>query len=67
DNIMPGSMVDLFLNRLLEDCNILNDFQLDTGNNNSCKLSGKSSNVMAFVNSLIDSIAKKASYMLFKF
>jgi hypothetical protein len=66
DDIISGSTVDLFLNKLLEDYNILSDFQFDIGNNN-CELPGRSSNVMAFVNSLIESIAKKASYMLFKF
>ena len=66
DKIISGSTVDLFLNKLLEDYNILSDFQFDIGNNN-CELPGRSTNVMAFVNSLIESIAKKASYMSFKF
>jgi hypothetical protein len=66
DDIIYGSTVDLFLNKLLEDYNILSDFQFDIGNNN-CELPGRSSNVMAFVNSLIESITKKASYNLSKY
>ena len=68
DDIMPGSIVGLSLNKILQDYNILNDFQVDAGNNNNnYKMPGKSSNVMAFVNSLIESITKKVSYNLFKF
>jgi hypothetical protein len=65
DDIMPGSIVGISLNKILQDYNILNDFQVDAGNN--YKISGKSSNVMTFVNSLIESITKKVSYNLFKF
>jgi hypothetical protein len=67
DDIMPGSIVGLSLNKILQDYNILNDFQADAGNNNNYKMPGKSSNMMTFVNSLIKSITKKASYNLFNF
>ena len=67
DDIMPGSTVDLFLNKLLEDCNILTDYQFDMGNSDNYKLPGKSSNVMVFVNSLIESITKKAIFNLSKY
>jgi len=66
DDIIPGSIVDLYLNKLLEDYNILDRFQLDTVIYNNYKLPGKSSNRLAFFNSLIESITKKASYNLFK-
>jgi hypothetical protein len=66
DDIMPGSIVDLSLDKLLQDYNILNDYQVDIRNNNY-ELPGKSSNVMAFVNSLIESVTKKANYNFFKF
>jgi hypothetical protein len=67
DDIMPGSIVGLSLNKILQDYNILNDLQADAGNNNNYKMPGKSSNVMTFVNSLIESITKKDSYNLFNF
>lgn len=67
DDIMPDSTVDIAFNKLLQDYNIWNDFQVDKVNNNNCKLPGKSSNVMAFVNLLIESITRKANYNFFKF
>ena len=66
DDIMPGSIVDLYLNKLLEDYDILNRFQVETVIYNNFKPPGKSSNRLAFFNSLIESITKKVSYNLFK-
>ncbi len=67
DDIMPGSIVDLYLNKLLEDYDILDRFQVETVISNKFKPPGKSSTRLAFFNSLIESITKKASYNLFKF
>ena len=67
DDIMPGSIVDLYLNRLLEDYDIFDRFQVETVICDNFKPPEKSSNRLAFFNSLIGSITKKASYNLFKF
>jgi hypothetical protein len=65
DDIIPGSLVDLSLSKLLQYCNILNDYQVETGINNY-KLPIKSSSLMVFFNSIIESITNKVSYNLFK-
>jgi hypothetical protein len=67
DDIIPDSSIDFFLNKLLQDYNIWNDFSADIKNNNNYKLSEKSSNMMSILNLLIGSITKNFTSSSFKF
>ena len=58
NDIMPDSMVGFLLNKLLQDCKILNDFEVDIVNNNNYNLPGKSSKAMTIVNLLFSYLTK---------
>ena len=60
DDIIPDSIVDFLLNKLIQDYNIWKDYQLNIGNNNYYNLPGKSSKVMTILNLLFAFTNKKS-------
>ncbi|MDO9532226.1 MAG: hypothetical protein Q7O12_08840 [Deltaproteobacteria bacterium] len=58
NDIMPDSIVDFLLDKLLQDNKIWNDFEVDIVNSNNYNLPDKSSKAMTIVNLLVSSITK---------
>jgi hypothetical protein len=58
DDIMADSLVDLLLNKLIQDYNIWNSLSVDVKHNNVYKWTIKLSNAMINLNSLISSITR---------
>jgi hypothetical protein len=58
DDIMADSLVDLLLNKLIQDYNIWNSLSVDVKPNNVYKWPNKLSNAMINLNSLIGSITR---------
>lgn len=67
DTIVPDSTLDCFLNKLLQDHYITNDFHMEIGNNNHYNSPNKPSTVMTILNLLHNSITKTLNYNFFKF
>lgn len=58
DDIIPDSIVDFLLNKLLHDYNIWKDYQVNIENNYYYNLPGKSSKVMTTLNLLVAFVTK---------
>jgi hypothetical protein len=58
DDIMADSLVDILLNKLIQDYNIWNSLSVDVKHNNIYKWHSKLSNAMINLNSLISSITR---------
>lgn len=63
DDIIPDSIVDTFLKKLIQDYDILNDYQTDMENNDNYKYPAKPSTVMRIVNLLMESITNSYKYI----
>ena len=58
DDIMADSLVEILLNKLIQDYNIWNSLSVDIKNNNVYKWPDKLSNAMIILNSLISSVTR---------
>jgi hypothetical protein len=58
DDIMADSLVEILLNKVIQDYNIWNSLSVDIKNNNVYKWPSKLSNAMIILNSLIGSVTR---------
>ena len=63
DDIIPDSIVDTFLRKLIQDYDILNYYQMDMENNSNHKYPAKPSTAMRIVNLLMESITNSYKFI----